>query len=54
MKTVTVGAGLDGVKKRKAHVLGHDLRTQLELKIMLWPAHYFNCYISIFFRYSAC
>ena len=38
MKTVTISAGLDGVKKRKAHVLGHDLRTQLELKIMLWPA----------------
>ncbi|KRE47036.1 ABC transporter permease [Paenibacillus sp. Soil522] len=38
MKTVTVSAGLDRVKKRKAHVLGHDLRTQLELKVMLWPA----------------
>lgn len=38
MKTVTVNAKLDRVKKRKAHVLGHDLRTQLELKVMLWPA----------------
>ena len=38
MKIVTISAGLDGVKKRKAHVLGHDLRTQLELKIMLWPS----------------
>ena len=38
MKTVTASIGLDGVKKRKAHVLGHDLRTQLELMLMLWPA----------------
>lgn len=48
MKTVTVRVGLDGVKKRKAHVLGHDLRTQLELKLMLWPGVLFIAIFNFF------
>jgi putative aldouronate transport system permease protein len=50
MNTVTERVLLDGVKKRKrkAHVLGHDLRTQLELKIMLLPAVLFIVIFNFF------
>ena len=29
---------LANIKRKKSFRLGHDLRTQLELKTMLWPA----------------